>query len=77
MRFNSATKVLGTSFIDISRSNTFETGHTAKSLHNFAVNMLTAEEIFSFVLTVMATALNGRKNKATSLISSDLTEMKH
>lgn len=75
VRLNSASKVSGTSFIDISRSNTFETGHTAKPLHNFAINMLPDEEIF--VLTAMAAALNGRKNKATSLISSDLTETKH
>lgn len=78
VRLNSASKVLDTSFIDISRSNTFETGHTAKPLHNFAINMLPDEEIFGFVsIAMVATALNGRKNKATSLISSDLTETKH
>lgn len=74
---DSASKVLGTTFTDIRRGNTFETGHTAKPLHNFAINMLPAEEIFGCVLIAMATALNGRQNKATSLIYSDLTEMKH
>lgn len=77
VRLNSASKVLGTSFIDIRGSDTFETGHTAKPWHDFAINMLPAEEIVGFILIAMATALNGRKNKATSLISSDLTETKH
>lgn len=70
---NSANKVLHMSFIDFSRSNTFETGHTTKQLNNFSINVISIEVIFRTILTTMATVVNSRKNKATNLISCNLT----
>jgi len=64
------------SFIDF-RSKTFETGHATKPSHNFAINMLSTEVIFVFILIAIIAVLNSRKNKTTDLISCDLTETKY